>query len=97
MTIYTKASLIQAIMDIYQRGGTHQLAGTRYPADEMSFRQTISGHTRSDRGFKVIVDRSTQRVVISFAASEVSRQHADWLENVEERTGLAEISPQPLR
>ena len=32
-------------------------AGKKYPRTEMSFRQTINGLTRSERGFKVVVDR----------------------------------------
>jgi len=32
-------------------GLKHQEAGIKYPENEMSFRQTISGKSRSDRGF----------------------------------------------
>jgi hypothetical protein len=32
-------------------GWKHQEAGIKYPENEMSFRQTISGKSRSDRGF----------------------------------------------
>lgn len=34
-------------------GWTHQEAGARYSGNEMSFRQTIHGQSRSDRGFKI--------------------------------------------
>src|SRR3989338_6174799 len=49
-------------------GWKHQEAGTKYPANEMSFRQTISSTTRSDRGFKVVIDRKNRKVLISFDA-----------------------------
>ena len=38
-------------------GWKHELAGRKYPPDEMSFRQTIHGLERSDRGFMVEVDK----------------------------------------
>ena len=76
-------------------GWRHQDAGAKYPPSEMSFRQTISANTRSDRGFGVVIDRENQRVLISFDASSVDPRHTDWLQQVEKRVGLAELSPQP--
>src|SRR3989338_7853806 len=38
-------------------GWAHQEDGEKYPTGEKSFRQTIHGKTRSDRGFMVIIDR----------------------------------------
>jgi len=73
----------------------HQKAGTKYSPGEMSFRQTISGLERSDRGFKVIVDRAECKVLISFDASAVDKRHSAWLETVEKRVGLGELNPQP--
>ena len=61
----------------------------------MSFRQTISGSTRSDRGFSVIVNRESQKVLISFDASSVDKRHKNWLDTVEHRVGLDELNPQP--
>ena len=61
----------------------------------MMFRQTISANTRSDRGFGVVIDRENQRVLISFDANSVDPRHTDWLQQVEKRVGLAELSPQP--
>ncbi|MBI4355638.1 MAG: MvaI/BcnI restriction endonuclease family protein [Candidatus Omnitrophica bacterium] len=63
--------------------------------DEMSFRQTISGARYTDRGFRVIVDRDQQKVVISFNSREVDSRHKAWLEDVERRVGLGELNPQP--
>lgn len=76
-------------------GWKHELAGIKYPADEMSFRQTIHGLERSDRGFKVEIDRADRKILISFDASKVDSRHADWLEVVKRRIGLGELNPQP--
>jgi hypothetical protein len=76
-------------------GWKHELAGTDYPADEMSFRQTIHGLERSDRGFMVTIDKSNRKVLISFDASKVDSRHTDWLELVKKRVGSGELNPQP--
>jgi len=76
-------------------GWKHDLAGTKYPADEMSFRQTIHGLERSDRGFVVEIDKINRRVLISFDADKVNPRHAEWLESVKNRVGLCELNPQP--
>lgn len=76
-------------------GWPHQHAGVVHSIDELSFRQTISGLTRSDRGFKVIVDRAACKVLISFDASTVDPRHETWLKTVEIRAGLGELDPQP--
>ena len=76
-------------------GWKHAKAGKTYPESEMSFRQTIHGLERSDRGFQVIVDENQQKILISFKANSVSERHAEWLRSVEERAGLGELEPQP--
>ncbi|PKL47200.1 MAG: nciI [Planctomycetes bacterium HGW-Planctomycetes-1] len=76
-------------------GWKHQEAGAKYPASEMSFRQTITGTVRSDRGFKVIVDRKQRKILISFDAGAVDSRHSEWLKLLKKRVGLGEISPQP--
>ena len=76
-------------------GWNHEEAGKKYPKNEMSFRQTISGKGRSDRGFTVVVDRNLKKVLISFNYSQVSERHKDWLDIVKERIGLGELNPQP--
>lgn len=63
--------------------------------DEMSFRQTINGQSRTDRGFGVIVDRNAKKVMISFSLNAVSERHSEWLRQVEARAGLNELNPQP--
>ncbi len=76
-------------------GWKHESAGVNYPLTEMSFRQTIHGRERSDRGFMVKIDRSNQKVLISFDASKVDARHGEWLEAVKQRIGLGELDPQP--
>lgn len=76
-------------------GWKHKEAGAKYDADEMSFRQTITGMVRSDRGFKVVVDRQQRKVLISFDATSVDPRHSEWLKSVEKRVGLGELLPQP--
>lgn len=76
-------------------GWAHDEAGKKYPANEMSFRQTIHGHNRSDRGFMVVIDREVRRVQISFDATAVDPRHKNWLKEVKKRAGLNELDPQP--
>lgn len=76
-------------------GWKHKEAGGKYPENEMSFRQTINGLNRTDRGFGIIIDRVNSRIAVSFNSHEVSTKHCDWLRTVEGRIGLNELSPQP--
>jgi len=76
-------------------GWRHEEAGIKYPASEMSFRQTISGRTRTNRGFGIAIDEDKRKVMITFDASAVSEEHHEWLKSVEKRIGLGELKPQP--
>ena len=76
-------------------GWAHQEDGKKYPKGEMSYRQTIHGNSRSDRGFKVVVDRKKHKILISFDAKSVDSRHKSWLESVKKRVGLGELNPQP--
>lgn len=76
-------------------GWKHKEAGIKYPETEMSFRQTISGKVRSDRGFCVKINRNEKKVLISFDAESVANEHKDWLHEVKRKTGLNELFPQP--
>jgi len=80
---------------LLQYGWPHEKAGAKYPAKEMSFRQTIHGGARSDRGFMVDVDSESRRVLISFDAKSVDARHSEWLNKVRVKAGLAELDPQP--
>ena len=61
----------------------------------MSFRQTIHGKNYSDRGFKVVIDRIANKVLISFNKDFVDIRHTEWLKTVKYRIGLNELNPQP--
>ena len=76
-------------------GWPHKEDGKRYAAGEMSFRQTINGRSRSDRGFMVVVDREARKILISFDRQGVAGHHEEWLASVEQRVGLGELEPQP--
>jgi len=75
-------------------GWKHKEAGKKYPETEMSFRQTFGGkHT--NRGFSLQIDRKNRKVLVSFDSSKVAAENAEWLQQVQENTGLAELNPQP--
>lgn len=76
-------------------GWPHEEAGKKYPEDELSFRQTINGKSRTDRGFGIQIDYANRKVMISFDASAVSPRHKAWLSTVNKRIGLDELNPQP--
>lgn len=76
-------------------GWPHQKAGEKYPENERSFRMTIHGNGRSDRGFGVIIDNTERKVLISWDSSKVNDRHKEWLEQVNVNIGLGEINPQP--
>ncbi|MGA2790859.1 MAG: MvaI/BcnI family restriction endonuclease [Candidatus Bathyarchaeia archaeon] len=64
-------------------------------ANEMSFRVTMSGNKYTDRGFKVVVDRTKEQVQIDFDSNQVDSSHKDWLKGVEHKVGLGKIDPEP--
>ncbi|MCE5259590.1 MAG: MvaI/BcnI family restriction endonuclease [Chloroflexi bacterium] len=78
-----------------QYGWKHKQAGIVYPASELSFRQTLDGHSRTDRGFMVIVDRIARKVIVSFDYKSVGTNQQEWLDSVRQRVGVGELSPQP--
>ncbi|KKL52016.1 hypothetical protein LCGC14_2289680, partial [marine sediment metagenome] len=76
-------------------GWAHQESNKKYPKGEMSFRQTIHGQSRSDRGFMVVINRNARKILISFDAESVDIRHKKWLGLVKKRVGLEELNPQP--
>ncbi len=76
-------------------GWAHKEDGGKYQKGEKSFRQTIHGRARSDRGFKVVISRRERKVLISFDAKQVDPKHKIWLTSVKKRAGLRELDPQP--
>lgn len=78
-----------------QYGWPHTEAGNKYALGEMSFRQTISGLRRSDRGFMVVVNRNESKIEVSFDSKHVDPRHSSWLKSVSERIGLDDLNPKP--
>lgn len=76
-------------------GWKHKQAGLKHPETEKSFRQTINGLNRTDRGFGLEVDCKNRKVVISFDAKNVHERHSVWKDSVLESVGLDELNPQP--
>ena len=76
-------------------GWSHQEDGKKYTLGEMSFRQTIHGQSRSDRGFMVVIDHKERKILISFDAGSVDIRHKAWLKTVKKRVGVGELNPQP--
>ena len=76
-------------------GWEHDEAGTRYPADEKSFRQTMNGRTFTDRGFKVSVNNALRRIEVVFDSSQVDTRHKAWLDDVEQKAGLGPLPVTP--
>ena len=76
-------------------GWPHRKAGNGYASTELSFRQTLSGSNRSDRGFGVVIDHAERKISISFSAADVDARHQEWLTTVAARAGLAELDPMP--
>ena len=83
----------QVLLPFY--GWAHQEDGKKYPKGEMSFRQTIHGNYRSDRGFKVVIVRKERKILISFDSKNIDSKHKDWLKFVKKKAGLGELNPQP--
>jgi len=55
----------------------------------------MSGDRYIDRGFKVIVDRTSSTVKIDFDAPHVAPHHTDWLKDVIKKAGAGKIQPEP--
>jgi len=68
-------------------GWKHKKAGIDYPANEMSFRQTIHGKIHSDRGFMVKINRVERKVETSFDFRAVEPRHQKWLERSNQISG----------
>ncbi len=79
-------------------GWPHAKAGIKHPKTEMSFRSTTSATAFTNRGFRVVVDRSDMKVRFVFDSSKADRTNPDiltWLSSVDTRVGLEPIDPEP--
>lgn len=79
-------------------GWKHKEAGRKYPATEMSFRSTASATKYTNRGFRLVLDRSQGKLCFVFEESQADRNDPEivnWLESVRQRAGLGPLNPQP--
>lgn len=77
-------------------GWAHQKAGTQYPRNERSFRQTITAGQRTNRGFMIVVNRDRNRIEVSFDGHAVdTSNHREWLDDIVQKVGLKELDPIP--
>ena len=79
-------------------GWPHTQAGAKYPKGEMSFRSTTGATAFTSRGFRVVVDRSANKVRFIFDSLRSDRTNPDievWLSSVKNRIGLGPINPEP--
>jgi len=78
-------------------GWRHQKAGTLYSETEKSFRQTLNGNSYTDRGFKVVVNETEQKIAIDFNPDYVDiSKHKDWFEGVKSKVeDIHHIEVQP--
>lgn len=76
-------------------GWTHQLAGIEYPANERSFRQTISATSPTNRGFSIVIDRENKIILISFDFSKIDDCNEEWREFIKNGVGTKDIKPNP--
>ncbi len=83
----------QILLPIY--GWQHKEAGKKYPENERSFRQTISGKIYTNRGFGIKVDRESKKILIIFNPDKVSCEHNDWLKNIKKINGKVELEHNP--
>ena len=78
---------------LHMFGWPHDAAGSKYSADEKSFRMTMNAGRFTNRGFKVVIDDEVLR--ISFDHTKVASDHADWLTSVQKKRGLGDLDPAP--
>ena len=59
-------------------GWPHKDAGRKYPQDEKSFRQTVSYHAPTARGFFIDIDNADRKITVRFDSSQISSKFAEW-------------------
>ncbi|MDD6103259.1 MAG: MvaI/BcnI family restriction endonuclease [Bacteroidales bacterium] len=89
------ASLVpNMLLPLY--GWKHKRAGMNgYAVDEKSFRSTTNAISFTDRGFKLNVNRTEQRIEFIFDSTKCSERHNEWLKTVQQRVGLGPFKVLP--
>ena len=90
-----RAAKLVAQVLLPKYGWPHKEAGKKYPADELSFRQTLNACTFTDRGFKAHVNHAEEKIEIIWDRTRVAAHHGAWLESVQQRVGLGSLPVTP--
>jgi len=93
-----QASKIVSNLLLPKYGWKHKEAGKKYPETELSFRSTTYSSSYTSRGFKIIVDRSLEKVRFVFdpTKAKIGKQEInEWIHSVDSRVGLGPLSPEP--
>ena len=93
----TAARIVSTVL-LPKYGWPHKQAGLKYPKTEKSFRSTTGSGCFTNRGFKVVVDRTAKKLKFIFDSKKTDISDSEikaWLATVEKRVGLGPISPEP--
>lgn len=63
---------------LHNYGWRHKEAGTKYPDDEKSFRQTLSYRKPTSRGFFIDIDDAEEKITVKFDSAKISDELTDW-------------------
>ena len=63
--------------------------------NELSFRQTLNALQFTDRGFTITLDRSANKLMVSFDFDKVDTRHIDWVQSLQARGSMGSLQPQP--
>lgn len=69
----------------------HDLKGVRdrcYPEGERSLRVDMDGRRHVERGFKIKIDRNTEKIEIHFDPNSVHQSNIEWLKNIQDIDAL---------
>ncbi len=66
-------------------GWRHDQAGSKYPQEEKSFRQTLSYHNITTRGFDLDIHEESKKIFVSFDFNAISPDLAEWQEELLKR------------
>jgi hypothetical protein len=93
----TAARIVSSILLPFY-GWKHKQAGKKYPITEMSFRSTAGARDFTNRGFRIVVDRTQKKLRFIFDSSKVDTSNPEishWLQSVDKQIGLGPINPEP--
>lgn len=69
-------------------GWKHKGAGIKYPEAEKSFRQTLSYHNPTTRGFHLDLDEQNKKIVVIFNSDIIGESLHEWKVSLRQRNSL---------